>query len=82
MDHPAEFVGLQLYPYQVKLLFRLWQAHGRTVPHEALHKNRAVLHRYISGLRQALKDAGLPWVLDVEHGVGVRLLELNGLNQR
>lgn len=76
MDHPTEFVGLQLYPSTLKILFKLWQAKGRVVTYGALHNDLNTAQTHIKFIRQALKDIGAKWVIEIERSVGARLRKI------
>lgn len=76
MDHPADFKELHVEPHVLNALFTLWRARGRIVIYSNLHENLATAHVYVSKLRIALRDAGVPWIVEVERGIGARLVRI------
>lgn len=81
MDYPKDFPGLEIEQYALNVLFKLWHAHGEVLTYAQisggntrLHKRRAQV--YIMKARDALRDTGVPWIIDIERGIGARLVKI------
>lgn len=71
------FPKIDLPPGPLKMLHLLWQFREQIVPYESLRSNAQVAKQFGSNIRQAIATADLPWTLECERDVGLRLHRIN-----
>lgn len=78
---PEELRNLHLKHGAIRLLIKLYRGGGRTITYSSLEMHRATLQCYISVLRTAFYDAGVPWEIISHFDHGYRLVKIEPFNE-